>query len=93
MRMATQQDAGQGVAARPGRRDPQAVTRGPDLTPGQSAELRARQRLRNRATLVVLIGLVALFFAITISRISQVKDPQGWSRPGALAPVPTAPSR
>ncbi len=87
-----------GKARRPARQapDPQAVHRLPDLTPEQSEALRARQKLRNRAMLVVLLSLVALFFALTISRMSQVEDPQSWSRPGAVAPAipaPTAPSR
>lgn len=73
--------------------DPQAAIRGPDLTPAQTEELRARQRARNRVMLVVLLGLVALFFAITVSRMSQVQDPREWSRPGGIAPAPTAPSR
>jgi hypothetical protein len=76
-----------------GREDPQAVVRGPDLTPAETRMLRARQRLRNRVMLVVLLGLVVLFFAITISRMSQVQDPREWSRPGGIAPVQTAPSR
>jgi hypothetical protein len=75
------------------RPDPQAAYRGPDLTRAQTEELRARQRVRNRVMLVVLLGLVALFFAVTISRMSQVQDPREWSRPGGIAPVPTAPSR
>jgi hypothetical protein len=48
--------------------------------------------------LIVLVGLVALFFALTISRMSQVNDPQALTRPGALGPaggipLTTAPSR
>jgi hypothetical protein len=78
--------------------DPQAVRRGPDLTAEQTAALRARQKSRNRAMLAVLLALVALFFALTISRMSQVENPQALSRPGGLSPsggVPftTAPSR
>jgi hypothetical protein len=80
-------------AARGRAEDPQAVVRAPDLTPVQTQELRARQKVRNRVMLVVLLGLVALFFAITISRMSQVQDPREWSRPGGIAPVQTAPSR
>jgi hypothetical protein len=77
--------------------DPQAVRRGPDLTPEQTAALRARQKSRNRVMLALLVGLVALFFALTISRMSQVSDPQALSRPGALGPagghaVPPMPS-
>ncbi len=95
MGMATQQRVG---GQRPGPVDPQAVTRGPDLTPDQTAALRARQKSRNRAMLAVLLGLVALFFALTISRMSQVSDPQALTRPGALGPaggipLTTAPSR
>lgn len=89
-----------GVARRPARPalDPQAVTRGPDLTAEQTAALRARQKSRNRAMLIVLLGLVALFFALTISRMAQVSDPQALTRPGALGPAggmpfTTAPSR
>jgi hypothetical protein len=35
---------------------------------------------------LVLLGLVGLFYALTISRLSEVGDPQQWSRPGAIAP-------
>jgi hypothetical protein len=38
----------------------------PPLSPAESAELRRRQRGRNRALLVVLIGLAALFYAIAL---------------------------
>lgn len=95
MRMATQQRVG-GPRLPPA--DPQAVIRGPDLTAEQTAALRARQKSRNRLMLAVLVGLVVLFFALTISRMSQVNDPQALSRPGALGPAggmpfTTAPSR
>ncbi len=100
MDMASEQGAAEAVRrpARPAAKDPQAVTRGPDLTAEQTVALRARQKSRNRAMLIVLIGLVALFFALTISRMSQVSDPQALSRPGALGPAggmpsATAPSR
>ncbi|MCU0987950.1 MAG: hypothetical protein MUC89_24035 [Acetobacteraceae bacterium] len=94
-RIATQQQARR---PRPGPADPQAVVRGPDLTVEQTAALRARQKSRNRLMLAVLLGLVVLFFALTISRMSQVSDPQALSRPGALGPaggipLTTAPSR
>lgn len=94
-RIATRQQARR---QRPGAVDPQAVVRGPDLTLEQTAALRARQKSRNRLMLAVLLGLVVLFFALTISRMSQVSDPQALSRPGALGPaggIPstTAPSR
>jgi hypothetical protein len=71
---------------RPGA-DPQAVRRGPDLTREQTAALRARQKSRNRVMLTLLLGLVVLFFALTISRMSQVSDPQALTRPGALGPA------
>ena len=98
--MAMEQTATQQQARkqRPGPVDPQAVTRGPDLTAEQTAALRARQKSRNRLMLAVLLGLVVLFFALTISRMSQVSDPQALTRPGALGPAgglpfTTAPSR
>lgn len=37
---------GNRVQSRPAPHDPQAVTRGPDLTPEQTRELRARQKAR-----------------------------------------------
>ncbi|WP_291298356.1 hypothetical protein [Elioraea sp.] len=67
--------------------DPQAARRGPDLTREQTATLRARQKSRNRVMLAVLLGLIVLFFALTISRMSQVSDPQALTRPGALGPA------
>ncbi len=100
MSMAAQQpaqpQAAHGPKPAPHGVDPQAVHRLPDLTVEQTAALRARQRTRNRAMLVVLLGLVVLFFALTISRMSQVENPQTWSRPGGIAPnapAQTAPSR
>jgi len=78
-------------AARRGPADPQAAHRGPDLTPEQTALLRARQKSRNRAMLIALVALVALFFAIAVGRLSQMENPETWSRPGSLAPVPPAP--
>jgi len=100
MVMATEQAAAQQQARRqrPGPVDPQAIVRGPDLTADQTAELRARQKSRNRLVLAVLLGLVVLFFALTISRMSQMSDPQAMTRPGALGPaggipLTTAPSR
>jgi hypothetical protein len=105
MVMATEQVAAQQQARRQrphsidkGRLDPQAIVRGPDLTADQTAELRARQKSRNRLVLAVLLGLVVLFFALTISRMSQMSDPQAMTRPGALGPaggipLTTVPSR
>ena len=66
--------------------DPQSVGRPEHLTREQSDALARRRRVRNRAILVVLIGLVGLFYALTMSRLSEVGDPQQWSRPGATAP-------
>lgn len=66
--------------------DPQAVGRPEHLSREQSDALARRRRGRNRAMLLVLIGLVALFYALTMSRLSEVGDPQQWSRPGAIAP-------
>ena len=40
----------------------------PPLSPAQAAELRRRQRGKNVALLVVLIGLAALFYAIAMVR-------------------------
>ena len=40
----------------------------PPLSPAQAAELRRRQRGKNIAVLVVLIGLAALFYAIAMVR-------------------------
>jgi hypothetical protein len=37
----------------------------------EAAELQRRQRGRNVAILVVLVGLVVLFFAITIVKLSK----------------------
>jgi hypothetical protein len=39
--------------------------------PVEAAELRRRQRGRNVAMMVVLAGLVVLFFAITIVKLSR----------------------
>ena len=39
------------------------------LTPQQEAELAKRRRGRNWALLIVLLGLSALFFAITIVKL------------------------
>lgn len=66
--------------------DPQAVGDPESLSREQSDALARRRRARNRAMLVVLLGLVALFYALTMSRLSEVGDPQQWSRPGAIAP-------
>ena len=40
----------------------------PPLSPAQATELRRRQRGKNIALLVVLIGLAALFYAIAVVR-------------------------
>ena len=40
----------------------------PPLSPEQAVELRRRQRSRNIAMLVVLIGVAALFYAIAVVR-------------------------
>ncbi len=74
------------MTEQPKRVDPQAVGVIERLTPEQSAELSRRRRARNRALVAVLLALVALFYALTISRLSEVGDPQKWSRPGAIAP-------
>jgi hypothetical protein len=66
--------------------DPQAVGRPEHLTREQSAALARRRRPRNRAMFVVLLALFALFYLLTISRLTEVGDPQQWSRPGAIAP-------
>ncbi|WP_439577635.1 hypothetical protein [Elioraea sp.] len=66
--------------------DPQAVGHPGHLTREQSDALARRRRARNRAMFLVLVGLVALFYALTMSRLSEVGDPQQWSRPGAIVP-------
>ena len=40
----------------------------PPLSPAQATELRRRQRGKNIVLLVVLIGLAALFYAISMVR-------------------------
>ncbi len=40
-------------------------------TPAEAAELQRRTRGRNRAMLVVLLGVAVLFFAITIVKLSK----------------------
>ena len=40
----------------------------PPLSPAEAVELRRRQRGKNIALLVVLIGLAALFYAISVVR-------------------------
>ncbi len=66
--------------------DPQAVEIVAHLTRAQSEDLARRRRVRNRALGLVLVGLVALFFVLSVSRLADVGDPQKWSRPGAIAP-------
>lgn len=66
--------------------DPQAVGRPEHLTREQSDALARRRRVRNRAMFMVLLGLFVLFYLLTVSRLSEVGDPQQWSRPGAIAP-------
>ena len=41
----------------------------PPLSPAQAAELRRRQRGKNVALLVVLVAVVALFYAISIVKL------------------------
>ncbi|WP_297857310.1 hypothetical protein [Elioraea sp.] len=66
--------------------DPQAVGRPESLSRDESDALARRRRARNRALFLVLLGLVGLFYALTMSRLSEIGDPQQWSRPGAIAP-------
>jgi hypothetical protein len=42
----------------------------PPLTPEQAVELRRRQKGRNVALLVVLLAVVALFYAISIVKLA-----------------------
>ncbi len=41
------------------------------LTPEQTAALYKQRRGRNLAMLVVLVGMVVMFFALTIVKLSQ----------------------
>jgi hypothetical protein len=43
----------------------------PKMTDAEAAEFRRRQKGRNIAMLLVLIGLSALFFAITIVKMAH----------------------
>jgi hypothetical protein len=43
----------------------------PQMTESEAAEFRRRQKGRNIAMLLVLIGLSALFFAITIVKMTH----------------------
>lgn len=43
----------------------------PRMTEAEAAAFRRRQKGRNTAILVVLLGLCALFFAITIVKMSH----------------------
>jgi hypothetical protein len=43
----------------------------PKMTDAEAAEFRRRQKGRNIAMLLVLIGLSALFFAITIVKLAH----------------------
>lgn len=43
----------------------------PRMTDAEAAEFRRRQKGRNVAMLVVLLGLSALFFAITIVKMTH----------------------
>jgi hypothetical protein len=54
----------------------------PRMTDAEAAEFRRRQRGRNIAMLVVLIGLSALFFAITIVKMTHRSMDMGMNGPG-----------
>jgi len=43
----------------------------PRMTDAEAAEFRRRQKGRNIAILLVLSGLAALFFAITIAKLTK----------------------
>jgi hypothetical protein len=43
----------------------------PRMTEAEAAEFRRRQKGRNIAMLLVLLGLAALFFAITIVKLTH----------------------
>jgi len=66
--------------------DPQAVEVVARLSRAESEEVARRRHARNRALAFVLLGLVALFFVLSATRLAEVGDPQKWSRPGAIAP-------
>ena len=40
------------------------------MTPDQRQEFERRRRARNRALLLVLLGLVALFYFVTMARLT-----------------------
>ena len=44
----------------------------PRMTDAEAAEFRRRQKGRNLAMLLVLMGLSALFFAITIAKMTHL---------------------
>lgn len=53
-----------------------------DWTPAERAAFEARRRSRNRALALLLFALVALFFGITVVRMSgQVAQVPGTARP------------
>ena len=41
----------------------------PSLSPQQADELRRRKRVKNWVLLLILVGLAALFYAITVVRM------------------------
>lgn len=41
----------------------------PSLSPQQADELRRRQRVRNWVLFLILVGVAALFYAITVVRM------------------------
>ncbi len=43
----------------------------PRLSPSEAADLRRRRRGRNWAVMLVLFGLAALFYAITIVKMTK----------------------
>jgi hypothetical protein len=57
----------------------------PRMTDAEAAEFRRRQRGRNIAMLLVLIGLSALFFAITIVKMTHRSMDMGTNGSGHQA--------
>jgi hypothetical protein len=51
------------------RHDPLPGRESPDRPPFDQAEIRRRQRSRSIATALILFGLVALFYAISIAKM------------------------
>jgi hypothetical protein len=67
----------------------------PRMTDAEAAEFRRRQKGRNIAMLLVLIGLSALFFAITIVKMTHRSMDMGMNGPGhhwTLASVDVGPN-